>query len=180
MKQSKAKTGNLNQNLFFGHSRFWSYIAILTKGHVVTLHCNSKLILVHFINIIWRFAGPGHYAHVCDKAWCDTEVLHYTCACAERRGDWGLEDVHNLKEGGWRSWATCLALASMLQHRWMLQVHQQAPALCREPANKSLKFIKHLNSYVKPACFRTGMKQSVNNKTGTFLLFAPFLHFTIN
>lgn len=52
MKQGKAETGNLNQDLFFSHSRFWPYIAFLTKGHVVTLHCNSKLILVHFIKII--------------------------------------------------------------------------------------------------------------------------------
>lgn len=59
-------------------------------------------------------------------------------------------------------------------------VHQWAPALRREPANKSLKSIKHLNSYVKPAYFRTSMKQSVDNKTGTFLLFAPFLYFIIN
>lgn len=124
---------------------FWPYTAFLTEGHVVTLHSTSELLFIslyqHHLKI-WR-----------------PKVLRYICACAERGT--GRQRLRRCVqcETGWVKKSSYLpSLAIYVAAQVNATVHWWVTALCSEPANKSPKFTKHLNSW-KFAYFPTGIKQ---------------------
>lgn len=119
MKQSKAGTGNLNQDLFFSCSCFWPYTASLTKGQVVMLHSYSELLF----NSLYQHQPKIWRPRACPTClWPSTvwyRVLHCTRTCAEgETWRWCLRR-HGPSETGWEKKGTaCLASPSMWQLRW--------------------------------------------------------------
>lgn len=98
------------------------------------------------------------------------------CASAER--DTGRLRLRRCvqSETGWvKKLSYLLGLGICMAGQVNATVYWQASVLHSKPGNASLKFTKHLNSYIKLACFPIAIKQSDDTKTGTFLLFAHLL-----
>lgn len=149
MKQSKAGTGNLKQDLFFSCSCFLLYTASLTEGQVVLLHSNS------FFNSFWiTFQLTLSISAEDLEAQGTPRVLVTKHSAIQRSGiarvhvqrgrcgDGALEGTGHLKQGAWeRNCLPGLTLHAAAQVKTVL--HWQAAALVREPVNKSPKFIKY-------------------------------------